>query len=116
MLFYQLKIEIKPYKPDEFIDSMQSILRKVRKAKGCLDFSLYRDSEREEKYIIIGEWQTHRDMAQHFKTNEFEVLIGAARVLGQTVAMNIAEVSKSGGVELAQEQIAASSTAEKMTT
>jgi quinol monooxygenase YgiN len=106
MLIYQLKIEIKRYKPDEFVNSMQSILRNIRKEKGCLDFSVYRDSKKENTYILVGEWKTRKAMEKHFKTREFELLIGAARVLGETFTMNIAEVSKTGGFELAREQIA----------
>ena len=45
-------------------------------------------------------------MEKHFKTYDFEVLIGAARVVGETFKMNIAEVLKTGGFELAREQIA----------
>jgi hypothetical protein len=45
-------------------------------------------------------------MEKHFKTQDFEVLIGAARVLGETFEMNIAEVLKTGGFELGREQIA----------
>ena len=44
-------------------------------------------------------------MEKHFKTQNFEVLIGAARVLGETFEMNIAEGLKTGGFELAREQI-----------
>ncbi len=106
MLVCQLKIEIKPYKPDEFLNSMSSILRSIRKEKGCLDFSVYWDSEKENTYLLVGEWKTRQAMEKHFKSQNFEVLIGAARVLGQTFAMNIAEVSKTGGFELAREQIA----------
>lgn len=115
VLIYQLKIEIKLYKPDEFIDSMRSLLSSIRKEEGCLDFKLCRDSERENTYIVVGEWHTRQAMEKHFKTNEFEVLVGAARVLGETFAMNIAEVSKTGGIELAREQIASPRIAEKKT-
>jgi quinol monooxygenase YgiN len=106
MLIYQLKIDIKPYKPDEFINSMQSYLRSIRKEKGCLDIRVYLDSENENTYIVVGEWKTHQAMKKHFQTQEFALLIGAARVLGETFAMNIAEVSKTGGFELAREHIA----------
>jgi hypothetical protein len=44
-------------------------------------------------------------MEKHFKTRDFEVLIGAARVLGESFEMNIAEVEKTGGIDLAREQI-----------
>jgi quinol monooxygenase YgiN len=106
MLTYQLKIEIKPYKTDEFVNSMHSFSRRIRKQKGCKGFSVYRDSAKENTFSLVGEWKTRQAMEKHFQTHDFEVLIGAARVLGETFAMNIGEVSKTGGFELAREQIA----------
>ena len=107
LLFYQIKIVIKPYKTDEFVKSMGSFSRKIRKEKGCLGCSLYRDSEKENTFSVIGKWRTRPAMERHFKTQNFEVLIGATRVLGDTFEMNIAEVLESGGFKLAREQIAA---------
>jgi quinol monooxygenase YgiN len=104
--FYQIKIEIKPYKTDEFVKSMRSFSRKILKEKGCLGCSVYRDSEKENTYSVVGEWKTRPAMEKHFKTQNFEVLIGAARVLGDTFEMNIAEVLESGGFKLAKKQIA----------
>ncbi len=102
----QLKIEIKPYKADEFVKSMRLFSRGIRKEKGCLGYNVYRDQENEDTYSLVGEWRTRQAMDKHFQTRDFEVLIGAARVLGETLEMKIAEVSKTGGFELAREQIA----------
>ncbi len=102
MLFYQIKIVIKQYKTDEFVESMRSFSRKIRKEKGCLSYSVYRDFEKENTYSVVGEWKTRPAMEKHFKTQNFEVLIGAARVLGETFEMNIAEVLKTGGFKLAK--------------
>jgi quinol monooxygenase YgiN len=106
LIFYQIKIVIKQYKTDEFVKSMRSFSRKIRQEKGCLGYSLYRDSEKENTYSVVGEWKTRPAMEKHFKTQNFEVMIGAARVLGETFEMNIAEVLETGGFELAREQIA----------
>jgi quinol monooxygenase YgiN len=106
LIFYQIKIVIKRYKTDEFVKSMRSFSRKIRKEKGCLGYSVYRDSEKENTFSLIGEWQTRPAMEKHFKTQNFEVLIGAARVLGETFEMNLAEVFETGGFKLAREQIA----------
>jgi quinol monooxygenase YgiN len=103
--FYQIKIVIKQYKTDEFVQSMRSFARKIRKEKGCLGYSVYRDSEKENTYSLVGEWKTHPAMEKHFRTQTFEVLMGAARVLGETFEMNIAEVVKTADFELV-EQIA----------
>ncbi|MBC8392724.1 MAG: antibiotic biosynthesis monooxygenase [Deltaproteobacteria bacterium] len=97
---------MKPYKSDEFVKSICSFSPKIRKQKGYLGYSVYRDSEKENTYSVVGEWKTRQAMEKHFQTHDFEVLIGAARVLGETFAMNIAEVSKTGGFERAREQIA----------
>ncbi len=105
MLIYKIKVDIRPYKPDEFIDSMRSIIGSIRNKKGCLGFSFYRDSEKDNTYCLIGEWDTRRDMEKHFQTHDFEVLIGAARVLGETFEMNLSKVTKTGGYELFREPI-----------
>ena len=100
-----MKIVIKPSKSDEFAQSVCSFSRRIRKEKGCLGHSLYRDSEKENKYLVVGEWETRQSMNRHFQTQDFEILIGAARVLGETFTLSIAEVSKTGGFEFAREQI-----------
>ena len=110
MLIYQIKIRLKPYKPDEFIDSMNALHRDVRHAKGCLDFRVYRDSEKKHIFSVVGEWKTQQDMENHFHTDAFKVLVGSARVLGEAFEMNICKVTKSGGIELAKEKIASPKT------
>ena len=102
LLLYQIRIVIKPFKTDEFVKSMRSFSRKIRKEKGCLGFSVYRDSEKENTYSVIGEWKTRPGMEKHFQTHDFELVIGAARVLGETLEMNIAEVLETGGFKLAR--------------
>ena len=102
MLIYQIQIEIKPYKTDEFVESMRSFSKGIRKQKGCLGYSVYRNFEKKNTYSVVGEWKTQQAMEKHFKTRDFEVLIGAARVLGKTFEMKVAEVVKAGGLELAR--------------
>ena len=104
MPLYQIKIVIKQYKTDEFVKSIRSFSRRIRKEKDCLGYSVYRDSKKENIYSVVGEWQTRPAMEKHFKTQNFELVMGAARVLGETFEMNIAEVLESGGFELAKEK------------
>ena len=99
--FFLAKIVIKAYKTDEFIECMSALLTEFRKEKGCLAYSLYRDMENENTCSVVAEWQTRKAMEKHFQTHNFEVFIGAARVLGETFDMNIAEGKESGGYKLA---------------
>ena len=66
---------------------------------------MYRDSEKENTYSVVGEWKTRPAMEKHFKTQDFEVMIGAARVLGETFDMNIAEILETGGFKMARNQM-----------
>jgi len=100
MPLYQIKIVIQEYKIDEFVDSMHSLVSGFRKEKGCLDYCVYQDFDRELAFCIVAEWETHEAMQQHFLTQKFEVLIGSARVLGETFEMMMAEVLESEDFEL----------------
>jgi quinol monooxygenase YgiN len=106
LLTVQLKIVIKPYKTDEFVKSIRSFAREICREKGCLGYSVYRDIEKENTFSVIGEWRTRPAMEKHFQTRYFELIIGAAKVLGDTFEMNIAEALESGDFKLAKEQIA----------
>ena len=99
-----IKIVIKPYKHDEFVQCVHSLTPKIRQQRSCLDYSVYQDFEKENTYCMVGEWKTHQALEQYFQTREFEVLLGAARVLGESFAMEIVDVLKTGGYELAREQ------------
>jgi quinol monooxygenase YgiN len=112
LFIYQIKTVIKPYKTDEFDTTMHSFSRKIFKEKGCLGYSVSRDSEKKNIYSVIGEWKTRQAMEKHFQSHDFEVIIGAARVLGESFTINIAEVSKTGGFDLARKQIESAKTKE----
>ena len=105
MAFYKLRIVVAENKFDEFIDSLFSLSCGIRKEKGCLDFSLYRDLEKKDVYSVIGEWKTRQAMEKHFKQKFFPVLIGAAKVLSKDFEMNISETLEKGSYQLAKKKI-----------
>ena len=103
MPLYQIKIVIQEYKIDEFVDNLRSLLSGFRKEKGCLDYRVYQLLDEEHAFCIVADWETDEAMQKHFRTQKFEVLIGAARVLGETFEMITAEVLELGGFELSAE-------------
>ncbi len=105
MFLCQMRTGVKPYKSDEFVSSIHSCLPGIRRQSGCLGCGLYQDSENENTYILVAEWKTHQAMQEHLQTNEFQVLIGAARVLGDTFEISMGEASKTGDYKSAGRQI-----------
>ena len=105
MFLYQLTLVVPEIKFDEFKESALFLSSRIREEEGCLDLSLYRDLEKNEVYRVVGEWKTRQTMEAHFKRENFSVLIGAARVLGENLKMSIDENLEKGSYRFAQMKI-----------
>jgi quinol monooxygenase YgiN len=88
---YHIKIGVKKYKTDELLDSLRMFSDQFRKDSGCLGYNIYRDCDTSLSYTVVGEWQTYLAMKQHFQTDNFKVLIGAVKVLGESSELLSAE-------------------------
>ena len=89
MPLYQITIEIQENKIDEFCRSLHSLWFRFLKEEGCLSYRVYREFERENTFCMVGEFTTHEALENHFQTRDFEVLVGAASVLGNAFKMMI---------------------------
>jgi quinol monooxygenase YgiN len=100
MYFYQLKVVIDKKNLGEFIDSLDSLSAKFRKEQGCIDFSMYKDVKKKQTFSLVGEWKTEKAMDKHFKSKDFLILVGAARVLGKDIVLTTGETSETGNIKL----------------
>jgi quinol monooxygenase YgiN len=105
LIFYKLKLVIKDSKVEEFVECLFSLLEGLRKENGSHDVSFYKDLEKENTYGLVGEWKTREAMEKHFKSKNFSVLIGAARVLSETFEMSVGDLLETGSFSLAKEKI-----------
>jgi quinol monooxygenase YgiN len=100
-----IKIIIKKYKKEEFLESMRMYLEEIRKQPGCLHYELYQDSDKENSYLMVGEWRSAKAMEKHFQTREYELSLGAAKVLCNTFKIETSEVLHIGNHDWARQQI-----------
>jgi len=103
---YQITIELKENKVDEFVRNLLSLWFKFLKEEKCLNYRVYREFEKENTFCMIAEFVSHDDMENHFKTQDFEVLVGASSVLGKELKMVISEVVAKGGSDLVKSKLA----------
>jgi len=108
MPLYQIKIDVQEDKIDEFVRSLHSLWFKFLKEDGCLSYYVYREFEKENTFCLVGEFATHEAMDNHFQTPDFEVLVGAAGVLGKGIRMIISDILEKGGSDLAKSKLAGS--------
>ncbi len=106
MFSYLIKVDLKHYKSNEFIANLKSIAPRIRRGKKCIGYRLYSNCDEERVYMVMGEWKTKQAMENHFQTRDFQVLVGSARVLGETFEMKIFKTLETGGIELAKARIA----------
>ena len=106
MPLYQITIEIQDNKIDEFVRSLHSLWFRFLKEEGCQSYRVYREFEAENIFCMIGEFATHEAMENHFQTRDFEVLVGAASVLGKAFKMMTTEILAKGGKDLAKSKLA----------
>lgn len=81
---YHMRIEVKESKSNEFISFLSPILDECRKEEGCLDFYFSKDIETENIYCLTSNWSSKETMENHFKRKNHSLLIGAAKVLGES--------------------------------
>ena len=105
MPLYQIKIDIQENKIDEFARSLHSLWFKFLKEEGCLTYRVYREFEKENSFCLVGEFASHEAMEAHFQTQDFEVLVGAAGVLGKEIKMMITEILVKGGSDLVKSKL-----------
>lgn len=91
MFCYHIEIRVKKYKNDELVDSLGTSIDQLQNEPGCLAYNIYQNYSQPDLYTVVGEWQTYRDMIKHFRTKDFKILFGAARVLGTSAELLIAE-------------------------
>ena len=109
MAIYHLTIEVNPGKIDEFLRNLQSLRFQFLKEEDCLSYSVFRKFEMENTFFMEGKFASKVGMEKHFQTRDFQLLVGAAGVLGKILKMMIIEVIEEGGSELAKEKIAGGS-------
>ena len=100
-----IKIVVKKYKKEEFLEFMHMSQVKILRQPGCLSYDVYRDANKESTYRLVGVWKTASAMEKHFQTREYGLLLGAAKVLCDTFEMETTKVLHIGNLNWAREQI-----------
>jgi quinol monooxygenase YgiN len=75
------RITVRPENRTELFQTILPLLNPLRNEKGCLDYRFYVDAVDENSSLLIGQWRTREDWANHLKSADFAVLLGAITIL-----------------------------------
>ncbi len=65
------------------------MLTKIKEKEGCTSCNFYQDYEDEHIFCFVQEWQSRRLLDEYLRSNDFGVLLGAAKVLSKPVEIKL---------------------------
>ena len=99
MIIVTIKINVRPAKQKELVQTICALSARVRKETGCLSSQFYRGVEDENALCVIEEWATQPDLDAHLGSDNFAVLRGAVKLLNGPAQMQFHSVSQTLGEE-----------------
>ncbi|MGE0683352.1 MAG: putative quinol monooxygenase [Candidatus Binatia bacterium] len=99
MILLIIKIDVRPTKQKELVQTVSALAEQVRQEAGCVSSHCYRDVDHENTLCIVEEWATQADVDVHLRTDNWKVLRGAVKLLNGPAEIRFHTVSQTRGEE-----------------
>ncbi len=99
MILVFIKMNVRPDKRKELLQTIQSIVAQMRTENGCIGSNFYRNAENEKDFFLVQEWTSRKTLDDHLQTAGFTVLMGAGSLLSRPPEIMIHAVSRSSELE-----------------
>jgi quinol monooxygenase YgiN len=99
MILAFIKMNVRPEKRKELLQTIQSIVAQMRMENGCVDSNFYRNAENENDFVLVETWETRKTLDDHLRSDIFTVMMGAASLLSRPPEIMIHTVSQSSELE-----------------
>lgn len=99
MIIAILRMVVRPEKKEEVLQIVRGILEPTRVQKGCLSYSLCRDVEDENTFVIIERWSTQEDLERFVRSESYRRLLTAMELLAEPPEVKINAISYTAGLE-----------------
>ena len=99
MILAFIKMNVRPEKHKELLQTFQSIVSQMRKENGCVESNFYRNAENENDFFLVEAWENRKTLDDHLRSVRFTVLMGASSLLSRPPEIMIHTVSNSSELE-----------------
>jgi quinol monooxygenase YgiN len=99
MIITILRMTVRPEKTEDLLQIIRGILEPTRVQKGCLSYSLCRDVEDENTFVIIERWATQEDLERFVRSENYHRLLTAMELLAEPPEVKINAISYTAGLE-----------------
>ena len=99
MIFFRMTMNVFPEKQLEVMQTLLSLIEPMGKESGCLSYSVFCDIEDKNRFNLLEEWETRKNLDRHIASHRFGVLLGTRALLYKPPKIQIHTVSQSEGME-----------------
>jgi len=97
MILLKIEISVPLEKQKEFCQTASALARQIRKEEGCISHNWYHDLDNQETFLLIEQWDTNDHITTHLQSEQFGILSGALKTLGDQQSIQIKLISEGGG-------------------
>lgn len=102
MVIVRTTLTALPEKQLEVVQTLLSLVEPVGKEPGCKSYCAFYHLNDKNRLMLLGEWETQKDLDRHVKSNRFGVLLGTRALLSEPPQICIHTISKTRGMETIQ--------------
>lgn len=99
MIVFRITMNVIPEKQLEIMQTLLPMIEPTAKRAGCLRFGVFCDIEDENRFSLLGEWETREALDRHIASHPFSVLLGTKGLLCEPPDIQIFTVSRSEGMD-----------------
>ncbi len=101
-MIVRMTLKAHPEKHLEVLQTLLSMMEPVRREPGCRSCCAVCDITDENRFTLLEEWETPKDMDNHIQSHQFGVLLGTKTLLSEPPRIQIHTVSHTRGMDTVQ--------------
>lgn len=88
----EVKILVNPHKRQEFLHTVHALSFQCKTVDGCLSVEVFEQHGKPNHFLWLERWPDDLRARRRLQSDEFRALIGAVRVLGEMLGVEISGV------------------------
>lgn len=98
MIEMTILVQLRPGKEAEFLQAIRSLKRKEETKPGAWAPSMYRAVDDACSFRLSWEWQTRDQVELYRRSDDYKVILGAVRVLGEISEIRFSHVLEKAAI------------------
>lgn len=99
MIIAKTTLNVYPEKQLEVLQTLLSLIKPVGEEPGCISYRAFCHIDDKNRFTLLEEWETQKDLDLHIQSHRFGVLLGTKTLLCEPPQIQIHTISDTQGME-----------------